>query len=186
MADPTRPIFLLGMMGAGKTSVGRLLADKRGAEFVDLDERIELMFAATIPALFEHGEAYFRACERAALRSLLAEPGFAGASVIVATGGGIVSDPANLDDMAAHGTLVYLELSPPRLAERLSTPQELARRPLLERGSILEGAEHPETTLSSRLATLLAAREQAYRRAHVIVDGDDAPEQVFANVDRAC
>ena len=185
MPSPNRPIFLLGMMGAGKSSVGRLLADKRGAAFVDLDERIELMFAATIPALFEHGEEYFRACERAALRSLLAEPGFAGASIVVATGGGIVTDPANLDDMAAVGTLVYLELSPPRLAERLSTPHEIARRPLLDRDAAA-GADHASTTLSSRLATLLAAREQAYRRAHVIIDGDGAPEQVFASVDRAC
>src|SRR5690606_12891664 len=62
-----RPIFLLGMMGAGKTSVGRLLAARRAATFVDLDVRIELLFGASIAALFEHGESHFRACERAAL-----------------------------------------------------------------------------------------------------------------------
>ncbi len=172
----TRPIFLLGMMGAGKTSVGRLLAQRRGASFVDLDERVELLFAATIAELFEHGEDYFRACERAALRSLLREPGFAGASVVVATGGGIVLDPSNLDDIAAVGSSVYLELGPEALAARLSTPEQLAGRPLLERDP---GA------LEQRLTTLLRAREQAYLRAELTVDADAPPDEVAARVERA-
>jgi shikimate kinase len=164
------------MMGAGKTTVGRVLAARRAATFVDLDGRIELMFAASIATLFEHGEEYFRACERAALRSLLREPGFAASAVVVATGGGIVTNPANLDDAAATGTLVYLELTPAQLAARLSTPEQLAARPLLERDP---------AALEQRLTTLLCSRESAYRRAHVVVDADAPPDEVAARVERA-
>jgi shikimate kinase len=170
------PIFLLGMMGSGTTSVGRLLAARRGATFVDLDARIELLFAASITELFEHGEEYFRACERAALRSLLREPGFAGASVVVATGGGVVTNPANLDELASVGASVYLELTPEHLAARLVTPEQLGGRPLLD---------GDPATLEQRLATLLSARERGYRRATVTVDADAAPDEVAARVDHA-
>lgn len=185
MGSPTRPIFLLGMMGAGKTSVGRSLASLRGAEFLDLDRRLELLFGATIPALFEHGEDYFRACERASLRALLAEPGFAGAAAVVATGGGVVTDPSNLDDMAALGTLVYLELTPERLAERLATPDQIGSRPLLAHGPAEPGPAAQEQDLRSRLTTMLSARAPAYRRAALIIDGDASPEQVAARVEQA-
>ncbi|MFO7563707.1 MAG: shikimate kinase [Enhygromyxa sp.] len=171
-----RPIFLLGMMGSGKTSVGRLLAARLGAAFVDLDTRVELLFGASITSLFEHGEDHFRACERTALCSLLREPGFAGAAVVVGTGGGLVANPANLDDIAAIGRLVYLELEPGRAAARLSAPEQLAARPLLERDP---------AALEQRLTTLLRAREQAYRRADLVVDADAAPDEVAARVERA-
>lgn len=167
------------MMGAGKTSVGRLLAARRGALFIDLDTRIELLFAATITELFEQGEDYFRACERSALVSLLREPGFAGAAVVVATGGGIVTNAANLDDIAAIGESVYLELAADRLAARLSTPEQLRARPLLDR------LESDSTALDRRLTTLLGAREQAYRRASVTIDADATPEQVADRVELA-
>ena len=164
------------MMGAGKTSVGRLLAARRKAEFIDLDVRVERLFGSSITALFEQGESHFRACERAALWSLLREPGFAGAAVVVATGGGLVIDPANLDALEPIGVLVYLELAPAQLAARLSAPEQLATRPLLERDP---------AALERRLTTLLRAREQAYRRASVVVDADAAPDEVAARVDRA-
>lgn len=164
------------MMGAGKTTIGRTLASRRRATFIDLDARIERLFGASVAQLFEHGEAYFRACERAALRSLLREPGFAGAAVVIATGGGLVSDAANLDDIEAVGVLVYLKLAPAKLAARLSTPEQLAVRPLLDRDP---------TSLEQRLTTLLRARERAYRRASVIVDADATPDEVAARVERA-
>ncbi len=163
-------------MGAGKTTVGRLLAARRAATFIDLDTRVERLFAATIATLFEQGEDYFRTCERAALRSLLREPGFAGAAVVVATGGGLVTNPANLDELEAMGTTVYLELAPARLAARLSSPEQLAARPLLERDP---------AALEPRLIMLLRTREPAYRRAHVVVDADAPPDEVAARVERA-
>jgi shikimate kinase len=169
-------VFLLGMMGAGKSSVGRILAERWGATFIDLDQRVERLFGASVAALFEQGEDYFRACERAGLRSLLAEPGFAGAAVVVATGGGVVVDPANLDDIAAVGISVYLELAPASLAARLSTPAELAARPLLDADP---------ARLTERLTALLGERAPAYRRADRIVDADATPEEVADRVARA-
>lgn len=154
------PIFLVGMMGAGKSTVGRALAADLDATFVDLDRRIERMFGASVAELFEDGEAYFRACERAALCSLLDEPGFAGARVVIATGGGVVVDPANRADMAGAGRVVYLELPVDALVARLSTDAARAERPLLE----------DRASLRERLDQLLRARASAYASAELCVD----------------
>jgi shikimate kinase len=161
VAGLVKPIFLLGMMGAGKSSVGRALAIRRGREFIDLDVRIERMFGRSIAALFEQGELVFRACERLALLSLLAEPGFGHTGAVVATGGGIVEDPRNLAAMKASGIVVYLNVGVATLVERLSRETERARRPLLA------GVD-----LEARLNELLAKREAAYASASLIVDGE--------------
>jgi shikimate kinase len=169
----TAPIFLLGMMGAGKSTVGPLLARSRGAVFIELDRRIELLFGAAIAQLFARGEAFFRSCERVALRSLVDEPGFAQASVVVATGGGIVCDPENLRTMSSVGRLVYLEVDVATLCERLlCTPAQRNARPLLG----------PEANLAARVSELLAMREASYRQATLIIDGRGSPEQVAARV----
>jgi shikimate kinase len=170
----TAPIFLLGMMGAGKSSVGRILARSRGAVFIDLDERIELLFGVAIPRLFERGEPLFRERERVALRSLVDEPGFAQAAVVVATGGGIVCDPANLSTMSGVGRLVYLEVDIETLCARLCTPEQRETRPLLD-----HAAKQP---MAARLADLLEAREPSYRQATLIIDGRGSPEEVAARV----
>lgn len=158
----TRPVFLLGMMGAGKSRVGRELADMSEAVFIDLDRRIERMFGRSIPTLFELGEAYFRACERSALLSLCDEPGFAGANAVVATGGGIVVERANLDTMGV-GDRVYLEVGVETLVARLSAPAERRDRPLL--------GDDPDA-LGERLRALLGSREQHYRSADHCVSGE--------------
>jgi shikimate kinase len=167
------PIFLLGMMGAGKSTVGRTIARERGAVFIDLDERIELLSGAAISSLFERGgEALFRARERAALRSLVDEPGFAHSAVVVATGGGIVGDPDNLRTMSEVGRLVYLEVDVETLCARLCAPAQRETRPMLG----------DEPNLAARLTELLAAREPSYRHATLIVDGRGSPDQVAARV----
>jgi shikimate kinase len=169
----TAPLFLLGMMGAGKTTVGQLLARSRGAVFIDLDQRIELLFGAAVAQLWErHGEQFFRQREREALRSLCDEPGFAQASVVVATGGGIVCDPDNLRTMSSAGRRVYLEVDVATLCERLCTPAQRNARPLLG----------PKANLAARVAELLAAREPSYRQSSMIIDGRGSPEQVAARV----
>ncbi|MCA9681638.1 MAG: shikimate kinase [Myxococcales bacterium] len=170
------PLFLLGMMGAGKTSVGSLLASRRCCAFIDLDRRIERLFARTIPALFAEGEAHFRSCERAALLSLLAEPGFARRDVVVATGGGIVVDARNLEAMAAVGCTIYLEADLATLLARLESRSQREGRPLLSPTDGEAGA------LARRLAELLAAREQTYRRAALIIDARGTPEEVVTAV----
>jgi shikimate kinase len=185
----TGPVFLLGMMGAGKSSVARLLARARGAVFIDLDERMELLFGRSIARLYEQGESRFRALERAALRSLVDEPGFATASAqspgssraqiqaaVVATGGGIVCDPDNLETMLSVGRLVYLEVDVATLCARLCLPAQRDTRPLLGDHTNSPGG------LAARLTELLAAREPNYRRASLIVDARGSPEQVAARL----
>jgi shikimate kinase len=172
-------MFLLGMMGAGKSSVGRELARRHRAPFIDLDDRIERVFGVGVAQLFELGEAYFRASERAALESLVAEPGFRMAPVIVATGGGIVTDPGNLAIMAAVGQLVYLQADVETLGARLTAPSERSRRPLLSDDDVDGHA------LAQRLTELLEAREAAYREASVIVDASGTPQEVADRIEQA-
>lgn len=162
------PLFLTGMMGAGKSTLGALLAQAWGCPLVDLDARIERMFGAAIPALFAAGEPNFRRCEREALRLLVAEPGFAGRTVVVATGGGVVVDPANRRAMRTAGLVAFLDVPVDALAHRLTHPSQAAR-PLL--GSQPEAAR-------ARLAELLDQRRSAYEEADVVVDGSGPPQDV--------
>jgi shikimate kinase len=166
------PVFLFGMMGAGKSRVGRELARRLEASFVDLDDRVERMFADSIAGIFENGEPYFRACERAALKSLLAEPGFSRAAAVVATGGGIVTDPANLADIAGVGRSIYLEVDAPTLARRLVEEGERDTRPLLASAGV-EQVEH-------RLAQVLQGRREAYAQADIVVPAGGEVQEVVA------
>src|SRR5579864_2179824 len=98
---PVCGIFLVGFMGAGKTSVGRLLADQLGWEFVDLDAVIEAREGLSVPQIFrEHGERGFREREHVALRGVLAELNRNTAAVI-ALGGGAFVQPENFELLAA-------------------------------------------------------------------------------------
>ena len=170
----SRPIFLLGMMGAGKSSVGRALAIRRGVAFIDLDVRIERMFGRSITAMFEQGEPSFRAYERLALSSLLAEPGFGHSGPVVATGGGIVEDPRNLAAIQAIGFCVYLKVGIATAVERLGRESERARRPLLA-----------DCDLEARLRELLDRREPLYASAGAIVDAEGDIAAVVEAISRA-
>lgn len=173
-APLVQPVFLLGMMGSGKSTVGRCMAAATDAVFVDLDARIELLFGASIPELFASGgEGHFRELEAQALRSLLAEPGFARRGVVVATGGGIVVVPSNVDAMCAAGVTVFLDVPVPVLVERLSAHEEASGRPML--------GEDP-AEIEQRVMRLLSDRRGEYERAHLRDPGDDDPEQVAARI----
>lgn len=175
-----RPLFLTGMMGCGKTTVGRVLAQELGAPLVDLDARVERLFGVTVPALFaEGGEAGFRAAEAQALRSLLAEPGVAGRALVVATGGGAVLRPDNREAMDRVGTRVYLEVSVDELVRRLrpDVAGDDRARPLL---AVDEG--DPGAGLRQRVAELLAARRSIYRAGARCIDGHGDPAVVAARV----
>lgn len=170
-----RPLFLTGMMGCGKTTVGHVLAQARGWPLVDLDERIERMFGMPIPELFEAGEPAFRACERAALESLLAEPGLSARAVVVATGGGAVLDPRNREAMDRVGVRVYLEVGVDELVRRLrpTVDADQGARPLL-------GGE--AASLRQRVAVLLASRRSAYRAGALVIDAATDPAAVAQRV----
>ncbi len=124
-----RAIFLVGFMGAGKTSVGRVLAALLGWRFVDLDDRIVQRESRSIPDIFEHsGEAAFRKAETAALRELLSE--LTSQQAVIALGGGAFVQPENLPLLEACGDpVVFLDAAAERLLERC-LPQG-SDRPLL-------------------------------------------------------
>ena len=163
------PIFLTGMMASGKSTVGRLLAARTGAVFVELDERVERMFGKSVAELFAQGEGTFRACEHAAFVALLGEPSFAARDVVVATGGGLVLDPRHRDAMASCGRIVRLAVDVPTIVERVQAIA--ATRPLLAGDSLAE-----------RVATLADDREAAYRDRALSVDAAASPELVVDRV----
>lgn len=147
-------IFLIGMMGAGKTTVGRLLAKRLDKRFVDSDHEIEARTGVKIPVIFEiEGEAGFRKRESQVLAELAEEPG-----LVIATGGGVVLAPENRACLASHGLVVYLAVPPFHLWERTRND---VNRPLLQ-------VENPR----KRIEELHALRDPLYREvADIIIAG---------------
>lgn len=146
-------IFLVGMMGAGKTTIGRSLAERLGREFVDTDRVLVERTGVPVRTIFEiEGEAGFRKRESAVLAELAAGDG-----QVIATGGGAVLAAENRALMRERGTVVYLRARLESLWERTRRD---TNRPLL-------ATPDPRATL----AEILAERDPLYREAaHVIVD----------------
>lgn len=157
----SKPIVLVGMMGAGKTSVGRHLAAKLGLPFVDADQEIESAAQATISEIFEQeGEAVFRSGERRVIARLLDGP-----VCVLATGGGAFMNPETRSKIRECGISVWLRADLELLMRRVGRRRD---RPLLQQGD-------PRDVLTR----LLAVRDPVYAEADVTVDsGDHTPEQV--------
>jgi shikimate kinase len=121
-----RNIVITGFMGTGKTTVGRLVAEKLNRSFIDTDEEIVRRTGRTIPDIFQYeGEANFRHIERRMTRFLAAQQG-----LVIATGGGMLVDESNRDVMLASGLVICLTAVPDAILHRLkSDPIE---RPLLK------------------------------------------------------
>jgi shikimate kinase len=148
-------LVLVGFMGSGKTSVGRLAAAARGVDFIDLDERIEEMTAQSIEAVFEQqGEARFRNFESAALARALA-----GGGSVVAVGGGAVMDDRNWALIQDGNLVVRLRASDEATLERLG---DGIARPLAGAGRLRD-----QPGLQQRLLSLAAARESRYSEAAI-------------------
>jgi shikimate kinase/3-dehydroquinate synthase len=160
-----RSIVLVGLMGAGKTSIGRRLAARLGLPFRDADSEIELAAGCSIPELFERfGEAEFRAGERRVIRRLLA-----GDPLVLATGGGAYMDAETRASIRHDAVSVWLRASLPTLTRRVAGR---TNRPLLN------GQDPGEV-----LARLMAARHPVYAEADVIVDcADEHPDTTTAQV----
>jgi shikimate kinase len=160
MASPRRHVLLVGLSGAGKTTVGKLVAAALGARFVDLDAEIVRQAGKSIPVIFrDDGEAAFRVLESACARLA-----FGREPAVIAAGGGFLEDPLNR--AAAHDSAltVYLQVEPARAASRLGGQ---SGRPLLDGGEP-----------AARLAFLLARRRDGYLAAqHVIATDDATPEE---------
>jgi shikimate kinase len=149
-----KPIVMVGMMGAGKSAVGRTLAQTIGVPFIDSDDEIERAAAMTIAEVFARdGEAFFRARESEVLRRLLAE-----GPRVIATGGGAFLSEQNRAAIAAAGVSVWLKADLDLLWERV---RHKPTRPLLQ-------TPDPKGTL----ARLYAAREASYARADLVVEAD--------------
>ena len=160
--SPGRNVVLIGLMGAGKTTVGRILAERLGRPFADTDQLVEQTAKATVTEIFAaEGERGFRRYEAAAVRTVAALRG-----QVIAVGGGAVLDPGNVTHLRATGDLVLLDADPKTLAERTDD----TGRPLLDE------AEDREL----RLLELRSARAAAYAdaAAHVIDTSGCTPEQI--------
>ncbi|MDZ7826423.1 MAG: shikimate kinase AroK [Gammaproteobacteria bacterium] len=133
--EKPRNVFLIGPMGAGKTTVGKILADELGLEFLDTDREIEERTGADIAWIFDvEGEEGFRKREAAMLEELTARTG-----VLVATGGGVILHEENRRRLVSRGTVVYLDAPLEQQVERTGHDRN---RPLLQDGDpreILEG-----------------------------------------------
>jgi shikimate kinase len=118
-------IFLVGLMGAGKTTVGRVLARKLNKRFIDSDHEIEARTGVSIPVIFEiEGEASFREREAEAIRDLTGQ-----ANIVLATGGGAILKPENRECLKTRGTVIYLRASVNSILQRTSHDKN---RPLLQ------------------------------------------------------
>lgn len=181
MPSLRRPVFLTGLMGSGKSTVGRALADVCGAGFVDLDGRVERLYGESIPQVFARSESEFRARESDALHSLLAEPAFARQAVVVATGGGTVVDLRNRESMLGVGDVVFVDVTVDELAARLAQAGQRDTRPLLAAASATPEPD-PDLAVCERLGELRRERSEAYRDRALIVDGLGSPTEVAERI----
>ncbi len=156
-------VFLVGPMGAGKSTIGRLLAAELKVPFYDSDRVIEQRTGADIPWIFDvEGESGFRDRESAVLAELAEEPG-----AVIATGGGIVLRPVNGEVMHRSGQVCYLTASVEHLVERTAKDK---KRPLLQ-------VDNPR----QKIIELLEQRDPLYRAvADLIVVTDRRPPRVVA------
>lgn len=151
-----RSLFLIGPMGAGKTTIGKRLAARSGFNFIDSDHEIEARTGVDIPYIFElEGESGFRSRERGVIADLTRRKG-----IVLATGGGCILDPENRRDLAANGAVIYLHAT---VAHQLNRTAKAGNRPLLT-----QSANRRET-----LEKLFATRDPLYREiADLVVNTD--------------
>ncbi|MEQ8909434.1 MAG: shikimate kinase [Vicingaceae bacterium] len=155
----TYPIYLMGFMASGKTSLGKKLARRLEVQCIDLDDYIEKKSGQSISTLFEkRGEASFRKLEAEALKEVSTS------KAVISLGGGTVCQEGNLELIKASGTSFYLKVSAEVLIGRLKSQK--SSRPLV--------AELESNELSEFVRTKLAEREAFYAKADFIIEKDKA------------
>ena len=154
-------IILTGFMATGKTTIGRLLARQLGYEFIDTDYLIEDRCGQTIAEIFrEKGETVFRAMEADVARELGDKVG-----LVIATGGGLVLDPANVTALKKQGRIFCLVATPEAILDRAS--RDAVVRPLLADSSPME-----------QITELMKAREKAYLHFTQVETAGKTPDEV--------
>ena len=157
------PIVLVGLMGAGKSSIGRRLAEKLNFPFVDADHEIEVAADKSIAEIFaDHGEAYFREGERRVISRLIEN----GAQVLATGGGAFINDDTR-ERIAGHGVSVWLKADLPLLMKRVN---KRADRPLLLN-------DNPQAVMQR----LMDARYPIYAKADVTVESRDVQHTQMVN-----
>jgi XRE family transcriptional regulator, aerobic/anaerobic benzoate catabolism transcriptional regulator len=153
-AARTDRVALIGLRGAGKSTLGRIAAERLGVAFIELDREIERAHGlSTAEILALYGQEGFRRREQAMLRELIARPG----AMIVATGGGIVAEPLTFDLLLASFHTVWLKAAP---------AEHMAR--VRQQGDLRPMGDDP--TAMQELRAILTSREPLYARAHTTID----------------
>lgn len=161
--DDRRSLVLVGLMGAGKSTVGRRLAQRLNLRFVDADDEIEAAAGMTIPEIFDrYGEAHFRDGERRVIRRLLSEP-----RQVIATGGGAFMNDETRALIAAEATSIWLKADLDTLVRRCAKRTD---RPLLR------GRNQRET-----LAALMQQRYPVYETSDLMVESGGDTHDVVVN-----
>ena len=159
----TRNIVLVGLMGAGKSSIGKRLAEKLHLRFVDADTEIESAAGKSIPEIFaEHGEAYFREGEKRVISRLLDETG-----LVLATGGGAPMNPDTRARIRARGISIWLRADLEVLMHRV---RKRSNRPLLKTAD-------PEATMRA----LISARHPIYAEADITVQSREVAHETIVS-----
>lgn len=156
---PAKTIVLVGLMGAGKSYIGKRLAARFGLPFVNADQEIEAAARSSIEEIFaQHGEAYFREGERRVIERLLDDPVH-----VLATGGGAFMDPRTRAKIRERGVSIWLRAELDLLLRRVSRRDS---RPLLKQGN-----------RRAILERLIAERYPVYAEADIVVDSLDGPPE---------
>lgn len=157
-------VALIGLRGAGKSTLGRMLAESRRLPFYELDREVEHASGMALSEIFElHGQAGFRRLERAALERLVAGPG----GTVIATGGGIVADPATFRLLLDHCLTIWIRAAPEEHMARVIAQGDL--RPMQDNRQSM-----------ADLRAILASREPLYTRADLVLDTSGrTPQESF-------
>ena len=164
-------IFLVGFMGAGKTTLAKKMASKLGYQWIDTDQEIEKKEGVKVSEIFEvMGEAYFRALEKQLIDGLIPSE-----KMIVATGGGLPCFNNLMETLNQLGTTIYLERTPKELFQRVK--QATNSRPLIAHKSDEELLEYIESTMEKR--------REIYLQSNIIADRfSQTPEKIIALIQK--
>jgi len=156
-------IYLVGFMGSGKSTVGKILTEKLNMNFVDIDKLIEEKEGMKIKDIFEQkGESYFRELERKQIEAIVKQEG-----LVVSTGGGLGANLDNMNFMKKNGDVVWLDVSLNTVLDRLKNDQD---RPLLKQPT-------------EKIKQLFEERKNVYRLANIRINADKkTPSQIVEEI----